>query len=129
MTPDFSPWGKIDWSETLAPGFEMVATASHGGILVSRAASFKLTPAARRCGFWNGGYLCFEEDAAENVVLRELLDRKLWKIPERVKNREAFEESINQNIQKHNPGYWHAREKRLKAEGKLAQHTPPEAMR
>ena len=75
MTPDFSPWGVIDWIETLAPGFDMVATPSHGGIMVSREASFMLSPAARKCGAWNGGYLCFEEDSAEYVVLRELLIR------------------------------------------------------
>ena len=121
MTPDFSPWGKIDWSETLAPGFEMVATASHGGIMVSRDASFKLSPAARKCGAWSGGYLCFEEDAAENVVLRELLDMKLWHIPDRIKDRAAFEASIDQSIQKYNPGYWSAREKRLSQRDKPPQ--------
>ena len=121
MAPDFSPWGKIDWSETLAPGFEMVATPSHGGIMVSRDASFMLSPAARKCGAWNGGYLCFEEDAAENVVLRELLDMKLWQIPDRIKDRSAFVENIDQNIQKYNPGYWSAREKRLSQKDKPPQ--------
>lgn len=121
MAPDFSPWGKIDWSETLAPGFEMVATPSHGGIMVSRDASFMLSPAARKCGAWNGGYLCFEEDAAENVVLRELLDMKLWQIPDRIKDRTAFVENIDQNIQKYNPGYWSAREKRLSQKDKPPQ--------
>ena len=29
-----------------------------------------LSPAARKCGFKQGGYLCFEEDALETVVLR-----------------------------------------------------------
>ena len=113
MAPDFSPWGKIDWSETLAPGFEMVATPSH--------ASFMLSPAARKCGAWNGVYLCFEEDAAENVVLRELLDMKLWQIPDRIKDRTAFVENIDQNIQKYNPGYWSAREKRLSQKDKPPQ--------
>ena len=121
MAPDFSPWGKIDWSETLAPGFEMVATPSHGGIMVSRDASFMLSAAARKCGSWNGGYLCFEEDAAEYVVLRELLDMKLWQIPDRIIDRAAFEESIDQNIRKYNPGYWSAREKRLSQKGKSPQ--------
>ena len=121
MAPDFSPWGIIDWSETLAPGFEMVATPSHGGIMVSRDASFMLSPAARKCGAWNGGYLCFEEDAAENVVLRELLDMKLWQIPDRIKDRAAFVENIDQNIQKYNPGYWSAREKRLAQKDKPPQ--------
>lgn len=128
MTPDFSPWGKIDWSETLAPGFEMVDTASHGGIMVSRDASFKLSPAARKCGAWSGGYLCFEEDAAENVVLRELLDMKLWHIPDRI-NRTAFEASIDQNIQKYNPRYWSAREKRLSQKDKPTQQPKCSNMR
>lgn len=121
MAPDFSPWGMIDWSETLAPGFEMVATPSHGGIMVSRDASFMLSPAARKCGAWNGGYLCFEEDAAENVVLRELLDMKLWQIPDRIKDRAAFVEDIDQNIRKYKPGYWSAREKRLSQKDKPPQ--------
>lgn len=113
MNPDFSPWGEIDWSETLIPGVEMVATPSHGGIMVSREAAVMLTPAARKCGSWQGGYLCFEEDADENIVLRELLDQNLWQIPERIKDRAAFVASIDQNIQTYHPEYWKAREKRL----------------
>lgn len=118
MTPDFSPWGVIDWIETLAPGFDMVATPSHGGIMVSREASFMLSPAARKCGAWNGGYLCFEEDSAEYVVLRELLDKKLWNIPERIKDTAAFEGNIDQIIQTCHPEYWKSREVRLAKEAK-----------
>lgn len=121
MNPDFSPWGMIDWSETLIPGIDMVATASHGGIMVSREASFLLSPAARKCGQWQGGYLCFEEDADENIVLRELLDQKLWNLPSRVKDREAFEAAINENIQTYHPDYWKAREKRLAFAAKQAK--------
>lgn len=113
MDPDFSPWGKIDWMETLIPGVDMVATPSHGGIMVSREASFMLTPAARKCGHWQGGYLCFEEDTEENIVLRELLDQNLWQIPDRIKDRPAFEANINQVIQTYHPEYWKAREKRM----------------
>ncbi len=113
MNPGFSPWGEIDWSETLIPGIEMVATPSHGGIMVSREAAVMLTPAARKCGSWQGGYLCFEEDADENIVFRELLDQNLWQIPERIKDRAAFVASIDQNIQTYHPEYWKAREKRL----------------
>lgn len=124
MTPDISPWGKIDWSETLIPGMEMVATPSHGGIMVSREASFILTPAARKCGCWQGGYLCFEEDADENVVLRELLDQNLWQIPERIKDRATFEANIDQNIQTYHPEYWQAREKRLAFTAKHTRSRP-----
>lgn len=121
MNPDFSPWGKIDWSETLIPGIDMVATPSHGGIMVSREASFMLTPAARKCGHWQDGYLCFEEDTEENIVLRELLDQNLWQIPDRIQDRAAFQASIDRVIQDYHPEYWKAREKRLAA---AAKHTP-----
>lgn len=127
MRPDFSPWGEIDWSETMIPGIEMVATPSHGGIMVSREASVLLSPAARKCGFWAGGYLCFEEDADENIVLRELLDRKLWQIPDRIQDCAAFEAAIDRNIQTYHPDYWNARQTRLAREAKTArvQRMPP----
>ena len=62
-----------------------------------------------------GGYLCFEEDTQEEVVLRELLDKKLWKIPERIKDKAAFEENINRSIKRYNPEYWRARQSGLEA--------------
>ena len=40
-----------------------------------------LSPEARKCGFREGGYLWFEEDCCEQVVLRELMDKKLWTPP------------------------------------------------
>ena len=36
-------------------------------------------------------------------MLRELLDKKLWKIPERIKDEAAFEENINRSIKRYNP--------------------------
>lgn len=68
-----------------------------------------LSPAAVKCGFRQGGYLCFEEDSQEAVVLRELLDKKLWSIPERIKDKAAFEENINKSLREYNPDYWRAR--------------------
>ena len=111
MQPTYSPWGVVDWCETLCPGFEMVATPSHGGIMVERTAAMRLSVAARKCGQWEGGYLCFEEDCAENVVLRELLDKGMWQMPDRVRDPAAFEAEINRNVQQYNPEYWSARER------------------
>ncbi len=125
MHPDFSPWGEIDWMETMIPGIDMVATPSHGGIMVSREASALLSPAARKCGFWAGGYLCFEEDADENVVLRELLDKKLWQIPQRIQDRAAFEAHINRNIQTYHPDYWRSRTARLQKEARHRSNPSP----
>lgn len=111
MQPTISPWGEIDWCETLCPGFEMVATPSHGGIMVERTAAMQLSVAARKCGFWDGGYLCFEEDCQENVILRELLDKGMWQMPERIRDPAAFVEHINQNVREYNPEYWSARQR------------------
>ena len=55
--------------------------------MVAREAAAILSPAAKKCGFKDKGYLCFEEDAQESVVLRELLDKKLWKVPDRIKDK------------------------------------------
>ena len=56
-------------------------------------------------------------------MLRELLDKKLWKIPERIKDKSAFEENINRSIKRYNPEYWRARQSGLEA----AQSTRKEA--
>lgn len=108
--PTFSPWGEVQSCDALCPGVYLVSTASHGGTLVSHAVTAILSPAARKCGFRQGGYLCFEEDSQENVVLRELLDKKLWSIPERIKDKAAFEENINKSLREYNPDYWRARQ-------------------
>ena len=110
--PEFSPWGEIQHSETLCPGVFMVDTASHGGTMVSKDMAAVLSTAARKCGLKQGGYLCFEEDTAEAIVFRELLDKKLWAIPDRIKDKAAYEENyINSRLREYHPDYWRARER------------------
>lgn len=109
--PTFSPWGEVQACETLYRGIYLVNTPGHGGILVEPGSVLYLSTAARKCGFRDGGYLCFEEDCDEQVVLRELLDKKLWRIPDRVTDPEALEKAINDSLQKYHPEYWAAREK------------------
>mgnify|MGYP004479793299 FL=1 len=73
-----------------------------------------LSPEARKCGFHEGGYLWFEEDCCEQVVLRELMDKKLWTPPaDRIKDAAAFECAIDRVLQACQPEYWASREKRL----------------
>ena len=110
MPPKNSPWGIVDFYDILCPGVYLVYTPEHGGIMVARDIGEFLSPAARRYGQRKNGYLCFEQDADEEIVLRELLDKKLWAIPERVRNKAVFEENINANLQKHHPQYWRSRE-------------------
>ena len=81
--PRTSPWGEVQSCEVLCPGVFLVSTASHGGTMVANEVAAVLSPAAKKCGFKDKGYICYEEDAQESVVLRELLDKKLWKIPDR----------------------------------------------
>ena len=114
--PSKSPWGKVQTCDTLCPGVFLVSTASHGGTMVSNEVAAFLSPAAKRCGFRRGGYLCFEEDCDENIVLRELLDKKLWQIPDRIRDRAAFEENINRALREHHPEYWRSRQQGLERE-------------
>ena len=104
--PKSSPWGEVQSCETLCPGVFLVSTASHGGTMVANEVAAVLSPAAKKCGFKDKGYICYEEDAQESVVLRELLDKKLWKIPDRIKDKGQFEENLNQSIRQYHPEYW-----------------------
>lgn len=108
--PKNSPWGEVDWNETLCPGVFMVSTSSHGGIMVSKDMTAILSPAAVKCGLRANGYLCFEEDCDENIVFRELLDKKLWDIPDRIKDKAAYEEHINASLREYHPDYWRTRQ-------------------
>lgn len=108
--PEKSPWGKVQHCEILCPGVFLVSTSSHGGTMFSKGMAAVLSPAARKCGFRHGSFLCFEEDSQEDVAFRELLDKRLWVVPERIKDKAAFEENINKSIREYNPDYWRVRQ-------------------
>ena len=91
---------------------------------LQRTLAAVLSPAAKKCGFKDKGYICYEEDAQESVVLRELLDKKLWNIPDRIKDKGQFEENLNQSIRQYNPEYWRARQSGRKA-AEAARSTAP----
>ena len=61
--------------------------------------------------FREGGYVCFEEDCAATVALRELMDRGLYQAPvnEHWKPGE-YSAVIDSSIQRWYPDYWAARE-------------------
>lgn len=105
-----SPWGKVDICDVLCPGVFMVFTAnSGGGIMVSKNMTAVLSPAARKHGINQGGFLCYDEATKEEIVLRELLDKKLWNIPDRIRDKAAYEENINTTLRKNHPEYWRTR--------------------
>ena len=89
-----------------------MATASHGGIMVHRSiARTVLSPAARKHGFPDGSYYCFEEDCDAPVAIRELLDKGLYTAPvnDYFKPGE-YEKAIDRSLQEYHPDYWQARE-------------------
>ena len=124
MEPQDSPWGEIQTCHTLCPGAYSVSTAGHGGVMVSRELADKvLCKEAKTCGFMERGYLCFEEDCAAPVALRELMDRGLYQAP--VNEYFApgeYEAVINDSLQTFHPEYWQAREK-MRAEKARTPHS------
>ena len=108
--PKNSPWGEVQQCDTLCPGVFLVYTASHGGVMVSKDMDAILSPAARKYALRSNGFLCYEEDCDENIVFRELLDKKLWAIPDRIQDKAGFEERINESLRKYHPDYWRTRQ-------------------
>lgn len=111
--PRSSPWGPVQNCKVLCPGAFQVDTASHGGVMIDcEIMDLALSKAAQKCGFHEGGYLCFEEDCAATVALRELMDKKLFAAPvnEHFKPGE-YSEIIDRSIQRYYPEYWASRER------------------
>ena len=115
--PTYSPWGEVQNYTLIAKGIFDVNTASHGGILIlTEYADHLLTEDARKCGSVCGCYLCFEEDCAAPVALRELMDRGLMEAP--VNNHFApgeYSRIIDESLQRWYPDYWKDHEKGLTA--------------
>ena len=114
--PRTSPWGEVQKCEVLTDGVFLVSTASHGGIMVRKNATDFLSPEARKIALNERNYLSFEEDCEEAVVMRELLDKKLWTLPDRITDKAGYEDSINRSLLRDQPEYWEARQKRLDAQ-------------
>ena len=55
-------------------------------------------------------------------MLRELLDKKLWNIPDRIKDKAQFEAKLNQSIRQYNPEYWRARQRSEEHTSELQSH-------
>lgn len=78
--------------------------------MVSKDMTAILSPAAQKEGLRESGFLCFEEDCDENIVFRELLNKKLWAIPDRIKDKAGYEERINESLREYHPDYWRTRQ-------------------
>ena len=91
--PKSSPWGEVQSCETLCPGVFLVSTASHGGTMVANEVAAVLSPAAKKCGFKDKGYICYEEDAQESVVFRELLDKSCGTSPTTLRTKRSLKKT------------------------------------
>ena len=105
-----SPWGEVTACEKLCPGVFTVSTEKQGGIMVARDMTAAFSPAALQCGSKFNDYMCFEDNGAKDVALRELLDKKLWTAPGGANNKADFEENINKSLRERQPQYWRSRE-------------------
>lgn len=113
--PEISPWGEIQHCDTICNNVFLITTSSHGGIMIKiNLAKGLLSSSARKCGFIENGYYCFEEDTAKFVVFRELLDKRVWKMPEYIKDKNGYEKEINRIVEKYYPKYWKTRQKENK---------------
>jgi hypothetical protein len=76
------------------------------------AAAFLSPAAALGASVWNDDFLCYKEGSDSLIVLRELLDKGMWKIPKDT-DKVQYEKRMNESLQRQNPKYWKAREKSL----------------
>ena len=77
-----------------------------------RAVSRIFSEAAQKSGFWERGYLCFEEDCDACVALRELMDRGLYTAPVNQHfGPGEYSACIDSSLQQCNPDYWKAHER------------------
>ena len=108
--PRSSPWGEVHKCEVLIDGVFDVSTAGHGGIMVRKNAADFLSPEAKNAAMNERNYLCYEEDCDASIVIRELLDKNLWQIPDRYTDKAKYEDNVNQSLQRWNPEYWETRQ-------------------
>ena len=111
--PKTSPWGEVQHCEKMIDGVFLVSTASHGGIMVRKNAAAFLSPVAREIALNERNYLCFEEDCDEAIVMRELLDKRLWELPDRITDKAGYADAIDRSLVKWHPEYWDNRQKAI----------------
>lgn len=120
--PAYTPWGEIDRCTDIAPGVFSVSTSSHGGIMVDTdMVRSALSAKAQELGFQYGGFLCYEEDCDAPIVLRELMDKKLYTAPVNEYYKEGeYSALIDDSLRHYHPDYWLWRETQLSKPEKSA---------
>lgn len=113
--PEKTPWGETQSCYELNKGIFRVSTASHGGIMIrSDIADKILSPEARKIGFREKGFHCYEEDCDACVPERELLDKGIMQVPDYYTDgAEKYNKSINEELQEWHTDYWDKREQAI----------------
>lgn len=116
--PTYSPWGAVQECTEITHGVFEVSTAGHGGIMIADdLAEHILSDDARKIGFIEDGWHCFEEDADAQIPLRELLDKSIMDKDKYFAEKyhstfeekdEWFDKAINDSISAFHPDYWSA---------------------
>ncbi len=101
-----SPWGKVDFKETIQRGIHWVNTPGHGGLMIATGVARKLlSEAARKQGTTFGGYLAYEEDCQYAVALYELSKLGITLRKRADVSSEAQEENLLKTISSWNADY------------------------
>lgn len=113
--PEKTPWGETQSCHELNKGIFRVSTPSHGGIMIrSDIADKILSPEARKIGFREKGFHCYEEDCDACVPERELLDKGIMQVPDYYTDGvEKYNEIINEELQEWHTDYWDKREQAI----------------
>ncbi len=113
--PEKTPWGETQSCHELNKGIFRVSTPSHGGIMIrSDIADKILSPEARKIGFREKGFHCYEEDCDACVPERELLDKGIMQVPDYYTDgAEKYNEIINEELQEWHTDYWDKREQAI----------------
>lgn len=69
---DQTPWGEADYVSEVVEGVSLVATPSHGGIMVRKEVSAFLSERSKKVSIDFGDYICFEEDCALGAVFVDM---------------------------------------------------------
>lgn len=100
--PETSYWGTVNGFSVLDIGVFRV----RGGIMVDETVAMKnLTVAAQKIGIYHEGYLCYEEDRDDAVVLYELMEKGFYRPSPNKEVSALYRSMIEDMIFKHNYNY------------------------
>ena len=73
QTLNTTPWGRVQETQTIAPGVFFLSTASHGGIFLSPEINSTVPDSIKDMTFCGQGFQGFYEEDEDAELVRQLL--------------------------------------------------------